>query len=112
MFDFIRGDTQPFKFKILKKNKETVTMSEIDTLILTCRKSNVKESPILFQKNKGHFEFDNEYYHCTFKAEDTRELEYGIYNFDIQVTLNNGYVKTLKGQFRITEEDTIYESGE
>ena len=41
--------------------------------------------------------------------EDTRSLKYGLYNFDIQATFTDGYVKSLKSSFQLTQEDTIFE---
>lgn len=108
MIEFTRGDTLAFKFKINYKNGESVKIEDIEDLVLTCRKFNFKESPILFDKSKDDFRFEKDYYHCVFMPEDTRELEYGKYNFDIQVTLKGGFIKTLKSEFTITEEDTIY----
>lgn len=106
---FIRGDSQPFKFKITKQDGSNVNENDIKSLRLTCRKYNSKSSEILFNKNKEDFTFREDYWHSEFKPEDTRELDYGIYNFDIECTLTDGTVKTLKSQFEITEEDTIYE---
>lgn len=107
--NFVRGDTQPFKFKIIKQGGENVDEKDIKTLTLTCRKYNLKSSTILFNKNKEDFTFKDDYWHSEFKPEDTRELDYGCYNFDIECTLTDGTVKTLKSQFEITDEDTIYE---
>ena len=106
---FIRGDTQPFKFKITDKDGKSISSENIKTLILTCRKYNLKSSAVLFDKNKEDFTFKDDYWHSEFKPEDTRELDYGIYNFDIECTLKDGTVKTLKSQFEITDEDTIYD---
>lgn len=106
---FIRGDTQPFKFRITKEDKSNVEEKDIKKLILTCRKYNLISSSILFDKSKSDFEFRDDYWHGEFKPEDTRQLNYGLYNFDIECTLTDGTVKTLKSQFEITEEDTIYD---
>ena len=106
---FIRGDTQPFKFKITKQGGENVDEKDIKTLTLTCRKYNLKSSTILFNKNKEDFTFKDDYWHGEFKPEDTRELNYGLYNFDIECTLTAATVKNLKSQLEITKEDTIYD---
>lgn len=110
MIEFVRGDTQPLKFKIIKKDGTQPLMEEIQTLIMTCRKTNNLNSKILFQKTKDDFNINNEYFHIVINPEDTQELDYGLYNFDIECTLTNGYKKTLKATFEITEEDTIYEA--
>jgi len=106
---FIRGDSQPFKFRIIDNEEKNISSETIEKLILTCRKYNLQSSPVIFDKNKEDFTFEENYWHSEFKPEDTRELDYGIYNFDIECTLKDGTVKTLKSQFEITDEDTIYE---
>lgn len=108
--NFVRGDTLPFKFSLTHSDGTVIEKSEISTLILTCRKFNKSEYPILFEKDISDFTFEDDYYHCVFNPEDTQELDYGTYNFDIEITLKSGYRKTLKSQFRITEEDTIHKS--
>lgn len=108
--EFVRGDTMPFQFKITNLNGDSINIEEIDTMILTCRKYNIKSSPILFQKHKEDFTFEEESYHATIEPKDTENLDYGTYNYDIEVTLKDGYRKTAKGSFTITEEDTIHDS--
>lgn len=112
MLEFIRGDTCRFKFQIKYADDSIVKKDDIETLILTCRKYNSSKSPVLFSKNKDDFTYTDEFYYCTIEPEDTQELAYGTYNFDIKCTLTDGYRKTFKGSFTITEEDTIHESEE
>ena len=106
---FVRGDTNLIKFKIEDKSGQTIKKEDIDTLILTCKRNTADLMPILFQKRIDDFELrDDEYYHCTFKPEDTQKLDYGIYFFDIEVTLKNGYRKTQFSKFELTEECTTH----
>ena len=109
--EFIRGDTFPMKFQIVDSEGNPIPKTDLSSLYLTCRRKNLKESPILFQKTIDDFNYDDEdeYYYIKIDPEDTRELEYGTYNFDIEATFKDGYVNTLKSSFKITEEDTIYE---
>ena len=106
---FIRGDSCPLKFKILDTEGNIVLKEELISLCLTCRKSNSRYSEILFQKNIDKFDYENEYYFVNIEPKDTRALPYDIYNFDIQATFIGGEVQTLKGEFTITDENTIYE---
>lgn len=112
-FSFIRGDSFPIKFKITDSDGSPILKNGLSSLFLTCRKSNTKSSPILFQKKIEDFYYDEDdtFYYISFEPEDTRELKYGEYNFDIEATFTDGYVKTLKSSFEITAEDTIYEGG-
>lgn len=112
MISFTRGDTFPFKFKTKLNNGTVVTKEDIDTLFITVRKYATKTSPIIFQKKLEDIEIDEEgYCHTLFKPEDTEELMYSNYFFDIEVTLKNGYRKTKLQQFSITKETTIHEGG-
>lgn len=108
---FIRGDSCPLKFQIMDTEEASVVKEDLTSLYFTCRKTNSKYSEILFQKDIDSFEYENEYYFINIEPEDTRELPYDTYNFDIEATFNDGEVQTLKGDFTIMEEDTIYDGG-
>ena len=102
---FIRGDTFPFKVKI--HSKTTITKEDIDTLFVTCRKIASEVSPILFQKTLDDVEISDNYIHITFKPEDTENLEYEKYCFDVELTLKNGVRKTKFATFTLDNETTI-----
>lgn len=108
--EFVRGDTFPFKFKLSYKDGNVIQKENIEAMVLTCRKYNEEVYPVLFQKSIDDFELKDEYYHACFNPEDTENLDYGIYNFDIEITLKNGYRKSLVSSFRITQEATIHKS--
>lgn len=108
---FIRGDSCPLKFQIFDVEQKVVPKEDLNSLSLTCRKFNTKYSKILFQKNINDFGFENDFYFINIEPQDTRTLPYDTYNFDIEATFNDGEVQTLKGEFTITDEDTIYEGG-
>lgn len=106
--NFIRGDSFPFKFKINSKEGTLISKEDIDTLILTCREYPNKNSKALFTKDINDFLNDKEYYHGIFKPEDTENLKYQTYYFDIEVTLKNNYRKTLYDSFTLTEECSFH----
>lgn len=110
IISFVRGDSQPLAFEITDENDDIVPFSMIDKIDITCRKRNEKESRILFHKDKRQVAYDNQNlcYIFSINPEDTRELSYGEYNFDIQVTFTDGIIQTLKSKFILTDEDTIY----
>lgn len=105
---FIRGDSCPLKFQIRDVEDKTVLKEDLNSLYLTCRKYNSKYSETVFQKNIKDFNYEDEYYFVNIEPEDTRELPYDTYNFDIEATFRDGEVQTLKSEFIITDEDTIY----
>lgn len=108
---FIRGDSCPLKLKINDVEGISVPKEDLRDLYLTCRKSNTKYSEIIFQKNINDFGYENEYYFINIEPQDTQELPYDTYNFDIEATFADGEVQTLKCEFTITDEDTIHERG-
>ncbi len=112
MLEFIRGDTFAFKFKIKTGNEILTSKEEIETLFITCRKYTKETSKINFEKKIDDIEIDEEgYFHVKFNPEDTEKMNYGVYFFDIEVTLKNGYRKTKLFKFKITEETTIHGGG-
>lgn len=109
MQEFIRGDTFAFKFSIMYKDKTPIKKEDIKTLFITCRKYASKDFPIIFQKTIDDVEIDEEgYCHAKFNPEDTQELMYGSYFFDIEVTTKGGYRKTKLYEFKIGKETSIH----
>lgn len=110
MFNLTRGDTLPFKTKISLSEGTPIKTQDIDTLLITGRKKTLIKSPIIFQKTLEDVTIDEEgYCHAVIEPEDTQELSYGSYYFDIEITLNTGYRKSRLYQFKIIEETTIHE---
>lgn len=106
--DFVRGDTFLFKF-LLKFKDETVVKSEdIDNLFITF-KTSVYSKKYIFQKTLDDVKIDEEgYVHVTFEPEDTENLEYGKYVFDVEVTLKNGYRKSKLFEINLAGETTFH----
>jgi len=102
---FTRGDTKAFKFQRKDANHQVIT--EIaDELYFTVKKSWKKEEAVI-QKSLEDITFDSDYwYHVVISSEDTAELPYGNYVFDIEVTQGD-YVQTIgKGTISLEEEAT------
>lgn len=109
MIKFIRGDTLPFKAKITLNDGTPIQTQNIKTLLITGRKLTQKTSPIIFQKTLEDVTIDEEgYCHGVIEPEDTEELSYGNYYFDIEVTLHNGYRKSRLYQFRLIDETSMH----
>ena len=90
--ELIRGDT--YLFKVRLKN---ITLDEIDTLFITCRKD-IYSKDFIFQKTINDVSIDNDLYvHFAFNPSDTQALPYGDYVFDIEVTLKSG-IMTFNGK--------------
>lgn len=111
MKSFVRGDTFPFKIRILadSNTQRALTKEEIETIFVTCKADSTFDSPELFKKDIDDVVLDTEgYCHIVFEPQDTENLSYGVYAFDIEVTLKNGYRKTYYNTFEITDETTTH----
>ena len=109
MLKFVRGDTCLFKVKLITNGDDIIESKDIDTIFITCRQEPTKDSNILFIKTIDDMVLDkDEYLHCKFDPSDTENLYYGIYYFDIEITLKSGYRKSKLYQFELTQETTIH----
>lgn len=104
----VRGDTISLKFTLKTADGQDVNEQDIETLLITLKKGTDDISPTIFQKTLEDITFDDGYCHVVFEPEDTEDLEYGKYYFDIEVTLNNGYRKTALYTLTLTEETTLH----
>lgn len=104
-----RGDQFPVSFKIKNKHDGTY-ITEVDKIFITFRKNPSKSSPVLFQRTIEDIEFDSETNKFKFYIlkEDTKDLEYGEYGFDIEITIGE-LIKTKTGTLTITDEYTMEE---
>lgn len=108
-FEFPRGDTKRFKFKLKDSAGVDLKLSVGDKLYVTVKK-NANSKDVLIQKTlESGIELndDDGYYYVTFKADDTSDLDYGTYGFDIELKTSTGLVKILViGSITLTEEYT------
>ena len=100
-----RGDTKSFKFQRKSDGQPITTIA--DKIYFTVKETNYTND-MIFQKTIDDMTFDEEYYyHFTILPEDTNDLEYGDYKYDIEVKIGDTYVKTIsKGIFKIEDETT------
>lgn len=107
MIEIIRGDTCPFSFKRRDKNNDVIT-EPADKLYFTIKQS-YQTDEVLIQKTIDDMSFDDGTYRFVIEPEDTNDMEYGIYVFDIEV-ITDEYKQTIaRGQIRISEEVTFQE---
>lgn len=107
--EFPRGDTKVFKFKLTDNNGEELTLTSVDKLYLTAKKD-VNSNTVIFQKRIGSgIELKEDgYYYVTIYPDDTNELPYGQYGYDLEIKTATGIVKTLVvGTITLTEEYTF-----
>ena len=110
--NLIRGDTLNLKFKRIDRNGEVIK-EKPEKLFFTVKNS-YYDKDYLFQKSleKGTISYDenDNYYRFTIEPEDTNNLIFGKYVYDIEV-VNLDIVKTIaKGTLEIEEEVTFAEN--
>lgn len=98
---FTRGDTKSIAIDLVDKQGKRIILTDGDQLYMTVKK-NSRDEDFLFQKKIGNGIEKNEEgkYVITIFAEDTNNLDYGTYGYDIELKSDN-VVKTL-GIYEIT----------
>ena len=107
-----RGDTHSYKFQRLDGEGQPIE-ERAPSVYFTVKDSN-NEEEIIFQKTIEDMRYDEEFfYHFTIYPEDTNDMYYGSYDYDIEVKYTDGnYVRTIaKGKF-IVEEETTWKANE
>lgn len=102
-----RGDQFPVSFKI-KNKADNSYVSEVDDMYITFREKPFKSSKILFQKTLKDITFDSETNKWRFmiEKEDTEKLSYGVYGYDIEITIGD-LIRTKTGSLTLTDEYTM-----
>ena len=94
-----RGDTLKSTIVIYDKNGEQYTPVDGDAIRFAAKEKYTDYEPVIL--------IDIPYDTCLLhvKPEDTKELDFGKYVYDIQITMNDGTVDTfIKGILKLTEE--------
>lgn len=101
----IRGDTAKFKFQRLDANGDAI-MTIADELYFTV-KENTKTKGFILQKTLDDMDFDGEgFYHFTIEPEDTNNLQYWNYAYDVEVIQNDVKTTVSIGKFVLLPEVT------
>lgn len=105
--EFTRGDTQYIKFELKDGQGNLLELTNTEDLYFTV-KQNQNSSKVLFQKRYPEdIEFSEGYYVFEITSEDTSNLAYGTYQYDIELK-SGEYVKTLGlGTITLTDEITF-----
>ena len=104
-----RGDYRKVKFQIKDKSGELANIDFKEIYITFKESTSTKE--MLFQKrlSKGDIvKNDDGYYHFEILPEETDNLDYAPYYFDIELYNDDPLIKqTVTGQLILTEEITF-----
>ena len=107
--EMIRGDTAGFYFQRIDAEGEVIT-TQPESLYFTVKK-NFNTIPFVLQKKLEDMRMDEEgTWHFTIEPEDTEELSYKTYVYDIQVVQDGVKTTIAKGGFAIKEEVTFIEN--
>ena len=103
--EIVRGDTKALKFQ--RKMDGEPILIKADKVYFTVKKS-TRDKEALFQKTITDMSFDSEgVYHFIIEPDDTNNLSYGDYVYDLEVIIGN-YKKTISiGIFEIESEVTF-----
>ena len=99
--ELTRGDTARLTVDLTDDEDQEYIMRSTDTLTMTV-KTSVKDSEPCFQKTST----GNNMIHI--KPEDTAELDYGKYVYDVELHTEDGDVYTVieKSEFKLRDEVT------
>lgn len=103
MIEIVRGDTSPV-YKFQRKNESGVITTKPRKMWITF-KGDCCDSECVFQKtlDNGQITYNvtDNYYRFKILPEDTQDLKYGDYGFDIAIIDENGDRKTLKNNGKL-----------
>lgn len=105
----IRGDTIPLKFQRKDSDGNTITINA-DKAYFTV-KNNTAQSNFLIQKTLDDMTIDEDnVYHFVIEPEDTNNLPYGTYVYDLEIIQGEIVTTISKGEFIIESEVTFAEN--
>lgn len=102
-----RGDITSRSFTI--KNKDGTVFDETPDEIYFTVKESARDRDYLFQKrlsDGGIIGIEDHKYQVTILAEDTNGLNFGTYDFDIEIVKEPSLKKTFCGKFILEKEVT------
>lgn len=108
-----RGDLRSFKLAVKESASGAITEKTFDDIYFTVKVIYLAE-PYKIQKrlSAGTIVKDEEgYYHFTIQPEDTNDLQFGDYDFDIELVKEGAIKQTTIGKLTLSPEVT-YESNE
>lgn len=105
-FSFPRGDTCPISFTITDNNGDELDFTSAEVYFTLKKSYSTQNSVLQKKKSEGDITIDGINGSLVLEHDDTAELNYGKYVYDIQVK-SGDYVKTvLIGEIELTNEST------
>lgn len=105
--EIIRGDTTPISFSLIDKEGNPLIPTNSDEIYFTMKKDYKEQNYILQKKySSGDFTIDENKINFVLSHEDTAELNYGNYVYDIEI-ISGDYVQTIVlGRITLADEAT------
>ncbi len=105
--EFTRGDTQFIKFQLKNGQNEPIEPTIDDNLYFTVKQSKNSTKVLIQKKYPDSIQYADGYFYFTLESNDTCNLAYGTYQYDIELK-SGDYVKTLGfGTITLTDEITF-----
>lgn len=101
----VRGDSKAYKFQ--RKDREGNILTDTPTTLFFTVKTSFKTQEYVLQKNLENMYITQDgYWHFVLNPQDTEDLPYGKYCWDIQV-VQDGFKTTIaRGHLELTNEST------
>ena len=106
----IRGDSKTFTFQRKNKNGEVIA-EKPDKIYLTIKQNEFERKALIQKTFDNGIRFEEDTYYVEFKSEDTDNLNFGEYVYDIEI-INGDIVKTIKKDTFIVESEVTYKENE
>ncbi len=112
-FEFPRGDTPPISFRITDLDLQELDLENAEIYFTMKKNANVTNFILQKKYSTGEITVDGDQGSFIMEHEDTANLKYGNYWYDIQIMLpregtTKPYVKTLAvGHITLTNESTF-----
>lgn len=103
--EIIRGDSNKFSFT-RKDNEGSTIQQKANKMYFTVKESWTSQDYLL-QKTIEDMTFSEGKYEFTIEPEETDNLEYGTYVYDLEVIQDSHKQTISRGKFKITEEATF-----
>ena len=105
--EFTRGDTQYIKFQLKDENGKPLKLTDTDNLYFTVKEHQNSKKILMQKKYPVEIKYSDGYYIFEITSEDTSDLAYNTYQYDIELK-SGDYVKTLGlGTITLTDEITF-----
>lgn len=106
----IRGDSKTFTFQRKNKNGEVI-VEKPDKMYLTIKQNEYEKQALIQKIFDDGIRFENSTYYVDFVPEDTDDLSFGEYVYDIEI-INGDVKKTIKKDTFIIESEVTHKENE